>query len=631
MSEGVRSGDRSAEHLIQWSKSYWIETCFDRAEKLKPCPSGVVGACCRICHMGPCRFLSSGEGRVEKGVCGATLATVVARNILRMAAAGAAAHSDQARDIALTLLGVADGKVKDFKIADTKKLHKVAGILGIEFDGRTINDVAGDVAEKLLDEFGKHRGPLSYIKRVPEKTRERWEEWGIIPTGIDREIVEALHRTNIGVDHEPASLLSSALKVSLADGWGGAMISTDISDILFGVPKPVNSEAGLGIFRENEVNLVIVGHDPSLAGMMVDVVAEPHMLEYAKSRGAEKINLSNIFNMRYGINTAGGFTIQELCLVTGLVDAVVVDGQCIMPTLVEVANNFHTKIITTSHKARFPGALHIQYDIHTARETVREIVRLAIDNYPNRTGSGERVSEKFPVLAGFSREYLEFMNGSALRASFRLLNDAIIAGKIRGIAGLIGSDNPRVQATGIHRYLAKELIGDDVLVLSTECASAACAASGYLNPETALNDSGPGLRKACEEIGIPPILHLGGSVDNSRILTMLSAMAMEGGLSDEIGGMPVAVIAPEWLTEKEISIACCFAASGVPVILGGISPVEASEDITKIMADVWFERFRGALNFESNFEKMFDLALNYIDKAREGLNLREYKYGEFCV
>lgn len=631
MPEGVRSGTQSAEQLIQWSKSYWIETCFDRAEKLKPCPSGATGACCRICHMGPCRFLQSGEGKVEKGVCGATLATVIARNILRMTAAGAAAHSDQARDLTLTLLGVANGEIKDFKISDTKKLYKVAETLGIESDGRTANAIARDVAERLLGEFAKYKGTLRYINRAPKKTLERWEEWGIIPTGIDREIIEAMHRTNIGVDHEPDSLLMSTLRVSLAGGWGGAMVSADIADILLGAPQPFKAEAGLGIFRENEVNLIIHGHDPTLAGMIADVAAETDMLEYAKSKGAEGISLSSIFNIRPGINIAGGFTNQELCLTTGLIDAVAVDFQCIMPALIEVANNFHTKIITTSHKARFPGALHIQYDIHRAKDAAREIVRLAIDNYPNRTGNGERITEKFPAMAGFSHEYLEYMNGSALRASFRLLNDAIISGKIRGIAGLIGSDNPRVQAAGIHRYLAKELIGDDVLVLSTESASAACAVSGYLNPETALNKAGPGLRMACEEIGIPPILHLGGTVDNSRLLTILSAMAAEGGLSDEIGGMPVAVIAPEWLAEKELAAACCFAASGVPVILGGTSPVEASEEIAKMLSEVLFERFRGALNFETHFEKMFEMALNYIDKAREGLNLREYKYGEFDV
>lgn len=628
MYENIKSGNKSSEQLIQWSKSYWIETCFDRAEKIKPCPSGATGACCRICHMGPCRFLQSGEGKVEKGVCGATLSTIISRNILRMSAAGAAAHSDQARDLALTLLDVTNGKVKDLKIADTKKLHRIAGILGIEFSRRDIDNVAKDVAEILLEEFVKQKGSLRFIKRAPKKTQDRWEKWGIIPSGIDREIIEAMHRTNIGVDHEPESLLLSTLKVSLADGWGGSMISADIMDILFGTPQPVKSQGGLGLFKDKEVNLVFIGHDPTLLGMITEVSSEPDILEYANSKGAEGINLSNIYSMKYGINMSGGFTNQELCLITGLIDAIAVDFQCIMPTLIEVANNFHTKIITTSQKARFPGALHVQYDINRAKDTAREIVRIAIDNYPNRTGSGERITEYFSVLSGFSQEYLESMSNGTTVPPFRIINDAIITGRIRGIVGLIGSDNPRVQAAGIHSYLARELIGDDILVLSTECASAACALLGYLNPEIALKEAGPGLRGACDEIGIPPIIHLGGSVDSSRILTILSAMVDEGSLSDEIGGIPIVIIAPEWFTEKELSSACCFAASGIPVILGGTSPIEASEEITKIMTEVWFERFRGAVHFETNPEKIFDLTIEYINKAREALNLREYEYGK---
>jgi carbon-monoxide dehydrogenase catalytic subunit len=628
MSENKMSGNKNAERLIQWGKSYWIESCFDRAALLKPCPTGATGACCKICHMGPCRFIQSSEERIQRGICGATLPTVVARNILRMATSGVAAHSYLARDLAFTLLGVANGEIRDFRIAETKKLFKVAHILEIEFEGRDTKDVARNVARRLIDDFGRQTGNLSYIKRAPEKTRERWEKWGIIPTGIDREIVDATHSTNIGVDHQPDNLLLSALKVSLADGWGSSMILTDISDILFGTPKPVMGKAGFGIFKKDEVNLIFIGHETSLAKVIADVVSKPDIVEYAKSKGAKGINLGEIFTLRHGISNAGGFTNQELCIMTGIIDAIALDVQCIMPTLVEVANNFHTRVITTSQKAKLPDALHLQYDARKAEKIAREIVKIAIDNYPNRTGMGEPITETFPMMSGFSHEYFE--NGTS-KASFRLLNNAIVNGSIRGIAGLVGCDNPRVQATGIHKYLAEELIVDDVLILSTECASAACAASGYLHPETALKNAGAGLKEVYESIGIPPILPLGASVDNSRILTMLSSMAAEGSLSDEIGGMPAVIIAPEWMAEKEIASACYFAASGVPVILGGTSPVKASKEIAEIMTETWFERFKGALRYESDHEKILDLAINYIDTAREELRLRKHKPSRFSI
>jgi carbon-monoxide dehydrogenase catalytic subunit len=297
--------------------------------------------------------------------------------------------------------------------------------------------------------------------------------------------------------------------------------------------------------------------------------------------------------------------------------------------MAEVAKKFHTKVITTSEKAKIPGVMHLEFDEHRAKEIAREVVRLAIDNYPNRKVTGSHITDKFPVIAGFSQEYIEYMQGGQWRASFRPLNDAIMAGRVRGVVGLAGCDNPRVPSTGLHRFLATELIKNDVLIVSTGCGSAACGTAGYLTPEMALENAGPGLREVCEAIGIPPILHLGACVDNSRILTIASAMAAEGGLSDEIGGMPAVGIAPEWMSEKAIAIGCYFAASGVPVIFGGESPVEASKEVTRIMTDVWFERFKGALHFEPDPEKILAMALDYIDKAREALKLKKYEPGKF--
>jgi len=631
----IKSANEAAEKIIEWGEAHKIETCFERAEKLKPCPIGETGACCKVCHMGPCRLVGKNAEEEARGVCGATLPTVAARNIVRMIAAGTAAHSDHARDMVLTLLAAAIGEAKDFQITDVRKLYRVAEILGIEFEGRPVNDVAKDVALRFLDDYSRQKGEINYAKRAPKKTQERWRKWGIVPRNIDREIAEAMHRTSVGVDHDPDHLLLHGLRTALADGWGGCMISTDITDILFGTPRPVKAEASFGIFKEDEVNLVVHGHEPTLAEMIVDVASEPDMIAYAKSKGAKGINLggmcctANEVLMRHGIPTAGGFTNQELGIMTGLVDALTVDVQCIMPAIAELSNKFHTKIITTSEKAKIPGAMHIEYDEHRAREMAREIVKLACDNYQNRKTGGSHITDKFPVVAGFSHEYIEYMQGGRWRASFRPLNDAIMAGRIRGVVGLAGCDNPRVPSTGIHRYLATELIKNDVLIVSTGCGSAACGTAGYLTPEMALEHAGPGLREVCEAIGIPPILHLGACVDNSRILTILSAMAEEGGLSDEIGGMPGVGIAPEWMSEKAIAIGCYFAASGVPVIFGGESPVGSSEEVTRIMTEVWYERFKGAMHFEPDPEKMLALALDYIDKAREALKLKKYEPGKF--
>jgi carbon-monoxide dehydrogenase catalytic subunit len=639
MSDGMqhtRSADSISQKAIDWTVENKIETCFDRAEKLKPCPIGDKGACCKNCHMGPCRFTGKDAETEVRGVCGASLSTVAARNLLRMASAGCSAHSDHARDMAFTLLAVGRGETKDFKVKDVKKLYKVAEDIGVEYgEGIEVNKVAENVALKLLEDFGRIEGDFNYIKRVPKKTLERWQKWGIVPRAIDREVVESLHRTNIGVDHEPEHLLLMALKVGLADGWLGSMMSTDVTDILFGTPKPIKAEASLGIFKEDEVNMVVHGHEPTLAEMIVEVSSEDELIEYAKSKGAKGINVggmcctANEVLMRHGIPTAGGFTNQELGISTGLIDAMSVDVQCIMPGIVDISKRFHTKVITTSPKAKMVGAEHIEYDEHHAKDVARKIIRTAIDNFPNRTKKGSHVTDKFPLIGGFSHEYIAYMQGGRWRESFRPLNDAIMAGRVRGVVGLAGCDNPRVPSTGLHKFLVKELIRQDVLIVSTGCGSAACGSAGFLKPETALEMAGPGLKEVCEAIGIPPILHLGACVDNSRILTIASAMAAEGGLSDEIGGMPAVGIAPEWMSEKAIAIGCYFAASGVPVIFGGESPVSASKEVTKIMTEGWIEKFMGALHFEPDPEKILQIALNYIDGAREALKLRKYEPGRF--
>lgn len=632
-----KSGNTEANKILKWAQEHNIETSFQRANRIKACPIGKSGACCRSCGVGPCRLVGKNNEQDITGVCGANLPTVAARNFLRMIAGGTAAHSDHARDMVLTLLAVANGETKDFQITDVNKLYRVATILDINYEGRPINDVAYDVAMKFLLDFQRQKGELNYIKRAPRLTQERWRKWGIVPRNIDREVSEAMHRTSVGVDHEPENLLMHGLRTALADGWGGCMISTDVTDILFGTPQPIRAEASFGIFKEDEVNLVVHGHEPTLSEKIVEVVEEKAMVEYAISKGAKGINLggmcctANEILMRHGIPTAGGFTNQELGILTGIIDAITVDVQCIMPAIVEISKRFHTKIITTSPKGKMVGAMHIQYDEHRAKEIAREIVKIACDNFVNRKVKGSHITKRYPMIGGFSHEYIEYMQGGKWRASFRPLNDAIISGRIRGVVGLAGCDNPRVQSTALHKYIAVELIKNDVLIVSTGCGSAACGTAGYLTPEMAIESAGPGLREVCEAIGIPPILHLGACVDNSRILTILSAMAEEGGLSDEIGGMPGVGIAPEWMSEKAIAIGCYFAASGVPVIFGGESPVGSSQEVTRLLTDVFFERFRGAFHFEPDPEKMLALALDYIDRARESLKLKKYEKGMFVT
>ncbi len=635
MRENLKSVDPAAQAILKVASQKKIETSFDRAERLKPCPIGHQGACCKMCHMGPCRLV--GKEDEAEGVCGASLPVVTARNFARMVAGGTAAHSDHARDLANTLLAVARGEAKDFQIKDVRKLNRVAGYLGINVEGKAVNEVAEKVALKFLDQFGQQRGELAYLSRAPKRRQEIWKKLGIAPRAIDREVVEMMHRTTMGVDQEANNIMLGAMRTALADGWGGSMMGTDISDILFGTPKPIKAKAGLDIFKEDYVNLVVHGHEPSFAEMLVVAVDDPEITAYAQSKGAKGVNLvgmcctANEILIRHGINTAGGFLQQELGILTGMVEAMVVDVQCIMPAIGELSKKYHTKIITTTPKGRMKDAVHIEYNEHHGLDIAKKAVRLAIDNFQNRRKEdiGKINVKPADMIAGFSDEYIEYMQGGTFRGSYRPLNDAIIAGRIRGVVGLAGCNNPRISQDSLHNFLAREFIKNDVLVVQTGCSAHASAKAGYMTPENALENAGKGLREVCEAIGIPPVLHLGSCVDNSRILTIASHIAEAGGLGDDIGGLPAVGIAPEWMSEKAIAIGTYFVASGVPIIFGAGSPVSASKTLKDIMENKWWDMVTAGYYFEEDPGKILELALKLIDTAREKLKIRKYEPGRF--
>jgi carbon-monoxide dehydrogenase catalytic subunit len=635
MREDQKTVDPAAQVLLKVAGIRKFETSFERAEKLKPCPIGHQGACCKMCHMGPCRLV--GKEEEAEGVCGATLPVVTARNFARMVAAGTAAHSDHARDLANTLLAVGRGEAKDFQVKDVRKLNRVAGYLGINVEGKSVNKVAEEVALKFLEQFGQQRGELAYLGRAPKRRQEIWKKLGIAPRAIDRECVEMLHRTTMGVDQEMENIMLGAMRAALADGWGGSMMGTDISDILFGTPKPVRSNASLNVFMEDHVNLVVHGHEPSFAEMLVIATEDPEITAYAKSKGAKGVKLvgmcctANEILIRHGIATAGGFLQQELGILTGMVEAMVVDVQCIMPAIGELSKKYHTKVITTTPKGKMKDAIHIEYDEHHALDLAKKVVRLAIDNFPNRKKEMVSPANIRPadMIAGFSHEYIEYMQGGQYRGSFRPLNDAIIAGRIRGIVGLAGCNNPRISQDSIHNFLTRELIKNDVLVVQTGCSAMASAKAGYMTPENAMENAGMGLREVCEAIGIPPVLHMGSCVDNSRILTVAAAIAEEGGLGDDIGGLPAVGIAPEWMSEKAIAIGTYFVASGVPIIFGAGSPVSASKSLKDLMENKWWNMVTAGFYFEEDPGKILELALKMIDAAREKLKIRKYEPGRF--
>jgi len=622
----TKSIDRASIEMIEKAANDGVNTAFDRAEAQSQCAIGAAGSCCKHCGMGPCRVVTF-EGQQVKGICGATAETIAARNFIRMVAGGAAAHSDHGRGVAELFLAIAKGEAPGYEIKDEQKLLQLALDWGVEIGDRSNQEIAIEIGEKALNEFGRQEGEILFLRKAPLKRQELWRQQGVAPRGIDREIVEIMHRTHMGVDQDYQNLLRQGVRTALADGWGGSMIATELQDILFGTPAPVFGQINLGVFKEDEVNLIIHGHEPLLSEMIVVAAQEPQMIELAKSKGASGINIAGIcctaneILMRHGIPIAGNFLQQELALVTGAVEAMVVDIQCIMQSLPNIAQCYHTKIITTSPKAKIPGAIHIEFDEHNAMESARAIVRTAIDNFPNRGKNIRIPKQKTDLIAGFSHETINYLLGGLFRASYRPLNDNIINGRIRGVAGVVGCNNARVTHDDIHVTLVKELIKNDVLVLQTGCSAIACAKAGLMVPEAAAKYAGEGLASVCEAVGIPPVLHLGSCVDNSRILIAATAMVKDGGLGDDISDLPVAGAAPEWMSEKAISIGQYFVGSGVFTVFGVNWPTIGSKEVTDFLFKDFEDIYGGMWAFEPDPIKTAQLMIEHIDKKRKALGI----------
>ena len=611
--------------MLEKAERDGVETAFHRATTMKACPIGADSACCKHCSMGPCRLISKDPyGKV--GVCGATIDTIQSRNFARMVAAGGAAHTDHGMTMLDVFREVIEGNIKDYSIKDPIKLESVAKEIGIEVEGREIKEIARDLYKELERTYIQVEGEIPFAKRVPEKTLETWRKHGIVPRGAMREIMDLMHRSHMGVDQDYKNITKQCSRTALADGWGGSMVATEISDILFGTPTPTKADVNMGCLKEKEVNIIIHGHEPNLFDSMVTSVADPSLVQAAKDAGADGINLVGMCCSgaemlgRYGVPHAGNFMSTEAVLVTGAVDAMGVDVQCIKQGLAKVADCYGTKLFTTNPRCRIEGVEHIEFHEHTPRECTDSIVENAIIRFKNRKLPIEIPQIKNPGIHGFSHEYINYMLGGTFRASYTPLNDNIINGRIRGVAGVVGCTNPRMKQDWVHVELVKELIKNDVLVVQTGCSQIALAKAGLCTPEAA-HLAGPGLSEVCETVGMPPVLGCGACVDNSRILIACAEMVRIGGLGESIADLPVAGAAPEYMSEKAICIGQYFVASGVYTVFGVTFPIVENTKFHKHLFEELEDLGFGKWGFAKDPHEIARMMIEHIDKKRKALGI----------
>ena len=569
----VEEMEAATERLLETGKKVGADSWQQRVKNQTPhCGFGEAGTCCRICSMGPCRITP----KAPRGICGCDVHGIVGRNYLRFTAGGAAAHSDHGRAIAHTLYLAKEGG--NYQVKDPEKLKKIAGEWGIETEGKDIYDLAHEVAETGLMEYGKPFGTQRFLKRAPEARQKIWEEQGIAPRAIDREVSQSLHMTHMGCSSLPEALIRQSFRAGLSDGWGGSMMGTEFSDVLFGTPKPIDTEGNLGVMEKDMVNIVVHGHDPSLSEMVVMYAQDPEMIALAKEHGAKGINVcgvcctANEVAMRHGIPMAGNFLQQENVVLTGACEAIVVDVQCIFPALGPLSKCFHTKFITTSPIARMPDSEFIEFHEETAGENAKAIVKMAIENFDNRNQDLVFIPElKTKCTVGYSVEAIKKCLDGVTNShvdelgTTKPLIDCVKAGVLRGAVAMVGCNNPKIRPDTYHIELMKKLLENDIIVIVSGCSAQAAAKAGLLDKEAA-KYCGEGLKRVCKLVGIPPVLHMGSCVDISRMMILAADIAKDWGI--DICQVPVVGCAPEWMSEKAVSIGNYVVATGIETFLG---------------------------------------------------------------
>ena len=625
----IEEMEAATNSLLENAQKVGADTWQQRVKNQTPhCGFGESGTCCRICSMGPCRITK----KAPRGICGCDVHGIVGRNYLRFTAGGAATHSDHGREIMHTLHQTREGG--NYQVKDPEKLIRIAKEWGVETEGKDIYDLAHEMAEIGLLEYGKPFGTQRFLKRAPQHTQDLWKAAEIEPRAIDREVSTAMHMTHMGCSSLPEALIRQSLRAGLSDGWGGSMMGTEFSDVMFGTPKPVDTTANIGVMEKDNVNIVVHGHDPSLSEMIVYYANDPEMIAYAKSLGAKGITVSGVcctsneVAMRHGIPMAGNFLNQENVVLTGACEAIVVDVQCIFPALGPLSKCFHTKFITTSPIARMPDSEFIRFNAETAGENAKAIVKMAVENFKNRKPELVNIpNQKQNARVGYSVEAIvKVLDGVANSqvdefGTTKPLLECVTSGVLRGAVAMVGCNNPKVRPDSAHIGLMKKMLENDIILIVSGCSAQAAAKAGLMDPVKAKEYCGDGLKRVCELAGIPPVLHMGSCVDISRMLILAAELSKDSGIP--ISQLPVVGCAPEWMSEKAVSIGNYVVATGLETFLGVDPYTKGSEEVANLLQGEhgikdWVE---ARFVVDTDIESLGDKMIACIEAKRDALGI----------
>ena len=612
--------DPAVREMILRQNQLGFDTTFDRFDSQQPqCGFGMAGICCKICNMGPCKITS----KSPKGVCGADADLIVARNLLRSAAAGAAQHGMHGREVILSLKWAAEGKL-DLPILGQQKIKDTAKAFGIKTERRSIKKIASELADVLLEDMSRTvPGDYKIIEALGSEERKKvWKELDIIPISAYHEVFEAYHKTGVGTDGDWKSIMQQFLRCGLAFTYSGVVSTSIATDGLFGVGDRVTSKVNIGALKKGYVNIAVHGHLPTLVSEIVRVGQEEKFINLAKEAGAKGIRFYGICcsglsaMYRYaGVIPLSNAVSAELVLGTGALDLWIADVQDVFPSIMEVAKCFRTTVVTTSESARLPGAERFEYDHHHSnigetRELAEKIVLRGIESFKDRQGIPVYIPPyEVDAEVGFSPEYVHKHYGS-----MKPLYEAVKEGKILGIVNIVGCNNPKVVYEKCVIDVANALLRNNILILTNGCASFPLMKRGYCNV-SGQEHAGESLKEFLGDL--PPVWHVGECIDNTKSSGIFAGVAGEAG--KPLYEMPFAFSSPEWSNEKGIDAALGFRLMGINSYHCVEAQIHGSKNVIEFLKEGTKEMLGSVMVVDTNPDSLGEKIVADIIEKRKAL------------
>ncbi|CQR73558.1 Carbon monoxide dehydrogenase 2 [Sporomusa ovata DSM 2662] len=624
--------DPAMREMYQHVHAQGLTNVFDRFEQQEKirCNFCSSGLSCQLCANGPCRI----SPKAPRGNCGVDADVMVSRNfVYRHVTIGTSANIFHAQQAARTLKAAAEKPDSGLKIRDKQKLLKYAEMAGLN-SHEDANKVAVNFANWVLADMGKPYWEESAMVQAfaPPKRQELWRKLGIYPGGGFSEIGLAQTKCMTNLNADPVDFLLTSVRLGVINEYQGLFALDILQEILMGTQKIRAAKQNMGLLKQDMVNIITNGHMPLTAHVVIELASTPEWQEKAKKAGASGMQIlghvcegQQLLNYKdtgemsaYG-GQEGEWLSEEYLFATGAVDLFMFDYNCTIPTLPLYAERFGTKMVSTHEVIRMPGTEVVEFKPEEMKKQAEKILEMAIEAYAKRKAENREIYIPPHIsegcVIGFSTESVK----EALGGTWKPLIDAIAAGKIRGIATIVGCTTARYGQGGSNIFrITKGLIEKDILVLAGGCTSAVMQYSGLTNPQAA-DECGPGLKEICKALGIPPVLSYGACVDIGKMTQ--TAKELADALDVDTNKLPLVIGAPEYLEQKAVADACTAIALGWLVHVAPVPSVTGSDLVVKTLTETTETLGLGKLTVETNADKTVQIYIDHIEKKRKELGL----------